>query len=84
MTEEVYSTVKRQVEKYSQILKYYEDKENKPEIERNEDRISEAIEGLSKLHPSEEGGHEAIKFKGEIEKTIKGLKGLSKLVRKQD
>jgi len=74
MTEEKhdkYDGVGHEVERYGKILEYYE--KNPSEIERNKGRISEAIEGLSKLLPSEEGGHGTIKFMDEINTTKDGL-----------
>ena len=41
MIEEVYSTMKRQIEKYNQILGYYN--ENPKEIDGNRDRISTSM-----------------------------------------
>lgn len=73
MAEKSYNVMERQIERYSQIFKYY--KENPKEVEGNQDKISEAVEGISKLHHSE-AGHKTIKFKDKIEETRDGLSKL--------
>ena len=74
MTEEIYDNkIRQEIERYNVMLQHY--KENESEINVNRDKISEAIEGISKLHHSE-AGHRTIKFKDEIETTMQGLSKL--------
>lgn len=79
MAEEIYDNkIKQEIGRYETMLKHYE--KFPLEIEGNKDKILELVEGISKLHHSE-AGHKTIKFKDEIEKTMKGL---SDLLEEQD
>ena len=74
MTDEIYDNkIKQEIERYSVMLQHYE--KFPLDIEENQDKISEAVEGISKLHHSE-AGHKTIKFKDKIEETRDGLSKL--------